>query len=595
MENLKYRKNLINWGYKSRQNAEDLWCMCRRDPLFFFNTFCWTYDPRRIGQSVVPFITYPFQDDVINGLIGWIFAQQHGSGKKSRDVGFTWIACGTSSWLWNFYDDLAILFASRKADYVDKTGDPRTIFWKLDFIVDWLPAFLRPPIVNRKGEDARAHMIYRNFHTGSVMSGESTNEDLSRGDRRTVIWLDEFASVPDAPAVMSAALDASGCVIPFSTPKGSATEFAALNKKNSWGFMYVHWSEHPEKAAGLYRVGEKGEIEILDKAWHEENPGYEFKLTPGLVDGFRSPWYDRQAEERSQVQLAQEVDGDDAASGSQFFDAGIISRLMEDTAIEPVRVGELIYDTEEYEPKNWFNQKNGRLRLWAKYDDDVPPKTEEYSMGVDIAVGTGASNTVFTVTNKRTTEVEAEFASSNIKPIAAAEYAVSLCRWFNGAFMVPEANGPGREFVDRVIELGYGNIFMRRKEESLRKKSSDVAGWFSGAATKRSLLAEYGRALETGEMTNRSRESLEECGAYVITPNGVEHDAALNNVKRDPTGAKANHGDRVISSALSWKGVTMAPFEKEEEKHEYSPGTVGYRFQQRQEKREREMRELLEY
>ena len=570
--------------------------MCRRDLLFYVNSFCWTYDPRHVVNPVVPFISWDFQNETMLTLADWIFSQQHGTGKKSRDMGFTWMAVIVSSWLWNFYDSLAILFASRKADYVDKTGDPKTIFWKFDFIVDWLPRFLKPPKVNKKGEDARTFMLYRNYDTGSVVSGESTNEDLSRGDRRTVIWLDEFASVRTADAVMAAALDASGCVIPFSTPRGAATEFARLNKSSKWGFVYLHWSEHPEKARGLYRV-KNGEVEIIDREYHNYNPGYEFVYEPGLVDGLRSPWYDEQAETRSKTQLAQEVDGDDAASGSQFFDpVKIIERM--DEAGEPVFRGELIYDIETFKPKQkgLYEQRNGRLALWVEYEEGRPQESESYAIGVDVAVGTGASNTVFTVVNRRSGEQEAEFACSTIKPVAAAEYLVALARWYNDAFVVPEANGPGRELVDRITEMGYLQLYFRRKEESLSKKSSDVAGWFSTPASKRSLLAEYGRALETGEVVIRSAESLEECNCYVVTATGVEHEKALSNAKSDPTGAKANHGDRVISAALAWKGVgVFALQDAEPEGEKYPPGTVGYRFYERRRKMEEELTALGAY
>jgi len=50
--------------------------------------------------------------------------------------------------------------------------------------------------------------------------------------------------------------------------------------------------------------------------------------------------------------------------------------------------------------------------------------------------------------------------------------------------------------------------------------------------------------------------ALAECLSYIYTQGGsVVHSGSLN--KEDPSGANANHGDRVIADALSWRGVKM--------------------------------------
>jgi len=79
-------------------------------------------------------------------------------------------------------------------------------------------------------------------------------------------------------------------------------------------------------------------------------------------------------------------------------------------------------------------------------------------------------------------------------------------------------------------------------------------GWYPNEDSKRNMLTEYGRALGAGEYVNHDKDALEECGQYVWGPNGtVVHSAALAQV--DPSGAKKNHGDRVIGDGLSWMGV----------------------------------------
>ena len=68
------------------------------------------------------------------------------------------------------------------------------------------------------------------------------------------------------------------------------------------------------------------------------------------------------------------------------------------------------------------------------------------------------------------------------------------------------------------------------------------------------MLGAYRDGLDNDKCINRSRESLEETLEFVFNPDGsVVHAKASD--KRDPSGAKSNHGDRVIADALGFKGI----------------------------------------
>ena len=56
--NLKWRKAIYRRIKDDPAFAEVIWEACARDPLFFINGFCWTYDPRRKPFSKLPFILY---------------------------------------------------------------------------------------------------------------------------------------------------------------------------------------------------------------------------------------------------------------------------------------------------------------------------------------------------------------------------------------------------------------------------------------------------------------------------------------------------------------------------------------------------------
>jgi len=53
-------------------------------------------------------------------------------------------------------------------------------------------------------------------------------------------------------------------------------------------------------------------------------------------------------------------------------------------------------------------------------------------VAVDISAGTGASNSVIVVGDKKTGEKVAEFASPYLKPHELAKLAVAIGKWFKG-------------------------------------------------------------------------------------------------------------------------------------------------------------------
>jgi len=128
--------------------------------------------------------------------------------------------------------------------------------------------------------------------------------------------------------------------------------------------------------------------------------------------------------------------------------------------------------------------------------------------------------------------------------------------------MVWEANGPGQMFGDEVIKLGYRNFYFRTNEKVITKKQTDTPGWWSTVENKRVAFFEFKRALNEGRLICRSEETLRECLQYVCLTNGsIVHTIAANSV--DPSGAGANHGDRVVSSCLANKAIGLL--------HDYRP------------------------
>lgn len=556
LANLNFREELVRLGCSDKDTANDLWIMCARDPLFYANAFCWTYDPRpKHGRStVLPLITYEFQDEAIFEILDAIRNGEDLGIEKSRDMTATWTILFCYEYLWHFEDLQSFLMVSRKEEYVWKANDPKTLFWKLEFLLKHQPLWLQPVFTPAK-------LQIHNSETDSTIDGESTTGDVARGDRRTSIMLDEFGSVkPDeADKVLDAVPDAANCCIFNSTPKGASNAFYKKITQPGVRKLRFHWSIHPDKNKGLY-TSYNGVVKILDKAY-EFPPGYEFVTSGDLFFGdgkVRSPWFDRECARRgSRKTVAQELECDYQAADSQFFDVPVIERRLRE-ASAPLKRGELEYDLESCEFRSFRADPKGKVLLWTELDGRGLPPKDEFAVGADISTGTGASNSVLNVKRRRTGETVCEVVTPHMLPEKFARLAMAVCHWFSSqsgepAYLIWEDNGPGNGFGKVIVEAGFRNFFFRQNERSMGKKQSDVPGWWSSPESKLALLVDFRDALARGDCVERSIEMLEECRFYVHHLGGVEHSAAISS--DDPSGARSNHGDRVIAAALAWKGV----------------------------------------
>src|SRR5262249_6388286 len=130
-------------------------------------------------------------------------------------------------------------------------------------------------------------------------------------------------------------------------------------------------------------------------------------------------------------------------------------------------------------------------------------------------------------------------------------YVLALARWFNDAYVIWEANGPGGAFGKTIIENNYHRIFYRRSDEiNYAKQLTKSPGFWSNRDTKKTLLSGYAVALKTQAAKNCCIESLKEALQYVDGGNG-ELIHARSKTTQDPTAAGENHGDMVIADALA--------------------------------------------
>lgn len=192
----------------------------QEDPVYFFDTFLYTFDPKR-EPFHLRFKTFDFQRRLIRDIIKAILEGDDLFIEKCREMGATYTVLGVLIWLWLWQPAFNALIGSRKEDYVDNrrgglTGNKEeSLFGKLDYMISRLPAFIMPE--GFKQERHFNYMSLANPENGNVISGESSNPNFSRGSRRTVILLDEFAFWENDGSVWGATADTTNCRIILTT------------------------------------------------------------------------------------------------------------------------------------------------------------------------------------------------------------------------------------------------------------------------------------------------------------------------------------------------------------------------------------------
>ena len=565
-ENLEWRKTVWKSAKKSPDIQSSIRRRCAADPLFFFAGFLWTFDPRDADSAdrVKPFCLWPSQVGFLHEVVAAIDGPHDLLADKSRDEGMTWISLGEMIRRLLFESHCPMLVASRVEDLVDKAGDPDSLFAKVDFMLQHLPSWLRPLRMDR------TYLHLGNLDNGSGIDGRATTGDLSAGGRRRVIFLDEFARVPNDEEVCAATKDTSPCRLFISTPKVTGMAFKRMRFEGKVHVATLHWSGNPRKSVGLYQwrgdhfewptggspEAARAEAQRLrpDKVVPADYPQTPIPGTDSKSGKVRSPWYDWEDSERSRLEVAENLDVDYATSGEMFFDSAVLGQIRSRDCLPPV------YEADVVGEAVVKDAGRGRLKVWAE-----PHGESNYVMGADIGLGTGASNSAITILDVAGGVKSAEYVAADVSPEALARVAVVLAKWAGGqlgqAFQAWEANGPGLIYGKELLRLGCRYIYWRRQEAADRPLGTgagktQVPCWHSSREAKEILLGDFRGALQRGDFVQRSLAAVQEAESYIYFDTGEIGPAAM---AEERGGARAAHGDRVIADAVAFLGLREQP------------------------------------
>lgn len=412
-------------------------------------------------------------------------------------------------------------------------------------------------------KDTQQHMVWENDSGIEVLTAQGGRE--IRGGGRHFALGDELAfwdnpgktlpgllnMVPKLPGTM---------IILQSTANGIGGEFydlcqRAMDPANEDGFEFVFfgWLEHP-----LYRMqvedpakfqasldGEERTLHEMHGATLEQLRWRRSAIATeclGKVDVFHQE-YPTSPEEAF------------LSSGRPALDHKALARMP---AWKNPTVGELQELDEFPKPRRVFIPRDHGALVLGK----LPDKTRSYVIGADPSKGVDVSESkrgddpdysVASVFDLHTGEQVAQFRE-RLRPVPFAEYLALLGRFFNWAFLVPEANDAG--FIDALLRTKYPEerIYNRRRDPTDRRGAQpQEIGFETTTMTRPWLIAALDEAIRAGGQNLndgiliRSPIALQECRTFVIKPNGKQE---------HQTGC---HDDCVLAAALAVMGLRFAP------------------------------------
>lgn len=553
-KNLNYRQKLLKLT-ADPEAKRAIKLIVSKDFLFWLNTYCWVYEPR--GPFTIPFCSWKFQEDTFRDIFQAMEDRNDVCIEKSRDMGVSWIAVAVIAYLFMFCPGAVIGVMTRNEDLASSTTSPKSIFWKILFILDHMPLWLRP---SYRIDQSQSLII--NTVNGATIQGTSTTKDSARGDRYLMFFMDEASSFDTAKgyAAYASTQFTTNTRLLVGTPQGMVGVFSDVmhdKKLSRVKKISLHWTLHPLKRRGLY-TSERGKLRILDRDYkYPEN--YRF-----ILDGKqRSVWYDKEwGRNPSQRFFAQEVDIDYGGAGSPYFDCAITNEHKKKYGRPPMRQFMVDFSTETH-TLELVESHRGDLLVWFPTIKGDYDHGDDCAIGCDIATGRGGdegTNSVASIASLRTGEKIAEYASNLINPADFGHLVIALRKWFSGpngdAWLIWEANGPGGIFGRTIMEFSPAKVYYRQREKARVQKRTNEPGWWNARIEKGLLLGKYQESLKYCKFINHHVAALDECGHYVFTKAGtIEHDRSM--VEDDPSNAGENHGDRVIADALCCRLITQ--------------------------------------
>ena len=383
---------------------------CKEDPVYFARNYIKIVS---LDHGLVPFEMYPFQEKLIDNF----HKNRFNICKMPRQTGKSTTVVSYLLHYAVFNDNVNIAILANKA------STARDLLGRLQLAYENLPKWMQQGIISwNKGS--------LELENGSKISSNSTSSSAVRGGSYNVIFLDEFAFIPNhiaddffASVYPTISSGQSTKVIIVSTPRGMNHFYRmwhdAERNKNEYVPTDVHWSEVPGR----------------DAAWKEQTIA-------------------NTSEQQFKVE----------------FECEFLGSV--NTLINPSKLRNFVYE----DPI----KRNAGLDVY-----EHPKEENNYLMTVDVARGLGndySAFIVFDITNFPY-KVVAKYRNNEIKPMLFPSIIYEVAKGYNDAWLLVEVNDIGDQVANILhFDLEYDNVLMC----AMRGRAGQIVG--SGFSGKKSQL-----------------------------------------------------------------------------------------------------------
>lgn len=375
-----------DYRHSFTQKELDEYAKCVNDPVYFATTYMKIIN---VDHGLMPFKMWDFQKEMLMDFHNNRFSIC----KLPRQVGKTTTSV---AYLLHF-----ILFneSVNVAVLANKSAMAREILGRLQLAFEYLPRFLQQGVKEwNKGSIELAN--------GSRIMADSTSGSSVRGRAFNVVFLDEFAFVPN---------NISEAFFMSTYPtisSGKTTKVIIVSTPNGLNLFYRMWED---------AIKGRSEYKPIEIHW-------------SMVPGRDEEWKEQTIRNTSLDQFRQE------------FECEFIGST--NTLIHPTKLRSLVW----HDPI----RVDGCLRI---YKEPEPGRT--YTMTVDVSEGQNLDYSTFSIID--VTEIPyrvvATYRNNKIEPLLFPTVIVQTAKIYNEAFVLVEINSIGLQVSDIIhYELAYENL-----------------------------------------------------------------------------------------------------------------------------------------
>ena len=466
------------------QKEIDEYIKCANDPIYFATTYMRIIN---VDRGLMPFEMWDFQKEMLKTF----HENRFSICKLPRQVGKTTtsVAYLLHYVLFNENANIAIL--------ANKSSTAREIMGRLQLAFEYLPRFLQQGVKEwNKGSIELAN--------GSRAVADSTSGSSVRGRSFNVVFLDEFAFVPNNIA------EAFFMSTYPTISSGQSTKVIIVSTPNGLNLFYKMWQDAIEKRS-LYIP-----IEIH---W-------------SMVPGRDEKWKEETIRNTSEDQFRQEFETEFIGSTN--------------TLIHPSKLRTLAF-------KNPL-AKDGDMDV---YETPQPGKT--YVIIADVAEGQGLDYSTFSIID--VTQVPyrqiAKYRNNKITPLLFPTILYTAARKYNDAFILVEINSIGLQVADILHnELAYENLIKIRNAKG--KQGQQVTpGW-----TKQMQFGVKTSA-QTKKIGCANLKSLIESDKLIINDEHTIMELTTFSASKQSFAAEEGNNDDLVMTLVNFGWLTAQRYFKE--------------------------------